>query len=185
VFPATDPPSHTDPTVVRADIADQRADALVNAAGTSLRMGTGVAGVLLHAANGPIERDAVAQGPVELGAVVVTDAYDLDAEYVIHAAAMRHTGPHRLATPESVREATRNSLEKADELGCASLVIPLLGCGSGGLHTHEGTAVVCDTIRAHEPETLRDVRVIGQSDRQVELLERAVRDADDTTDERN
>jgi len=34
----------------------------------------------------------VDQGPIDLGAVAVTDAYDLDAEWVIHAAAMPHYG---------------------------------------------------------------------------------------------
>jgi O-acetyl-ADP-ribose deacetylase (regulator of RNase III) len=137
-------------------------------------MGTGVAGALLEAANGPIERDAMAKGPVAVGDVVVTDAYDLDAEYVIHAVAMSHSGPHRLATLDGVREATRGALQRADDLGCESLVLPLLGCGSGGLHTHEAAPVLCDTVRAYEPVTLRNVRVIGYSDRQVELLERAV-----------
>ncbi|MFC6725027.1 macro domain-containing protein, partial [Halobium palmae] len=36
--------------LVRGDIAEQRADALVNAAGTSLRMGSGVAGALRRGA---------------------------------------------------------------------------------------------------------------------------------------
>lgn len=43
----------------------------------------------------------------------MTDAYDLDAEYVIHAAAMPHYGDGR-ATEESIRDATRNSLHRAD-----------------------------------------------------------------------
>lgn len=157
-------------TVIQGDIAEQEADALVNAAGTSLQMGSGVAGALLDAANGPLERAAVARGPVELGGVVVTDAYELNAEYVIHAAAMSHSGPHRLATAEGIRDATRNALEAADELSCGSLVIPLLGCGSGGFHTHEGVSLICDEISTYEPTTLEDVRLIGYSDREVKLL---------------
>ena len=34
-----------------------------------------------------INEDAVEQGPIDLGEVAVTDAYDLDAGWVIHAAA--------------------------------------------------------------------------------------------------
>lgn len=162
--------------VLQGDIAQQEADALVNAAGTSLRMGSGVAGALLDAANGPLEREVVAHGPVELGDIVVTEAYDLDADYVIHAAAMSHSGPHPVATAESIREATRRSLETADDLDCESLVLPLLGCGSGGFHTPEGASLICDEIQAYEPTTLEDVRVIGYSDRERDLLQQVVDD---------
>jgi O-acetyl-ADP-ribose deacetylase (regulator of RNase III) len=99
-------------SVSQGDVAAQSADALVNAAGTSLRMGSGVAGALRRAANGPINEEAVSQGSVDLGEVAVTDAYDLDAEYVVHAAAMPHHGDGR-ATAESIRTATRNALAAA------------------------------------------------------------------------
>jgi O-acetyl-ADP-ribose deacetylase (regulator of RNase III) len=149
-------------TVVQGDISKESADALVNAAGTSLRMGSGVAGALRRAANGPINEDAVSTGPVDLGAVAVTDAYDLDAEYVIHAAAMPHYGDGR-ATAESIRDATRNSLERADELGCTSLVIPVLGTGAAGFDFAEGARLVCEAVAAHDPTTLTDARVIAHS----------------------
>jgi O-acetyl-ADP-ribose deacetylase (regulator of RNase III) len=161
-------------TIVQGNIAEQQADALVNAAGTSLSMGSGVAGALLSAAGQELERAAVRQGPVELGNVVVTDAYDLNAEYVLHAAAMSHAGPHPIVTAESIREATRNCLRTADNLNCRSLVVPLLGCGSGGFHTRKGAGIICDAIQTYEPSTLDDVRVIGYSDRQAEILEQAL-----------
>lgn len=150
-------------TVIQGDIASQSADALVNAAGTSLRMGSGVAGALRRGANGPINEEAVSNGPVDLGDVAVTDAYELDADYVIHAAAMPHYGDGR-ATSESIRDATRNALEKADELGCESLVIPVLGTGAAGFDFETGAQVVCEEVWAYEPTTLTDVRVIAYSD---------------------
>jgi O-acetyl-ADP-ribose deacetylase (regulator of RNase III) len=150
-------------TVVQGDIATQSADALVNAAGTSLRMGSGVAGALRRGANGPIDEDAVSKGPIDLGSVAVTDAYDLDAEYVIHAAAMPHSGDGR-ATETSIREATRNALERADNLGCTSLVVPVLGTGAAGFDFVTGAELVCGAIRDYEPATLDDVRVIAYSE---------------------
>jgi len=63
--------------VVQGDIAAQSADVLVNAAGTSLQMGSGVAGALRRGAGRAINEEAVSKGPVELGGVAVTDAYDL------------------------------------------------------------------------------------------------------------
>ena len=127
-------------TVIQGDIAAQQADALVNAAGTSLKMGSGVAGALRRGAGGDINAEAMANGPVDLGEVAVTDAYDLDAEYVIHAAAMPHYGDGQ-ATTESIREATRNTLEQADELGCESIVIPILGTGVAGFDFERGAGL--------------------------------------------
>lgn len=157
-------------TVIQGDIAAQRADALVNAAGTSLQMGSGVAGALRRAANGPINEDAVSNGPVDLGAVAVTDAYDLDAEYVIHAAAMPHYGDGQ-ATVESIRDATRNALEKADELGCASVVVPILGTGAAGFEFEDGARIVCQEVMAYEPTSLTDVRVIAYADQEYETVQ--------------
>jgi len=126
-------------------------------------MGSGVAGALRRNAGGPINGEAVSKGPVDLGGVAVTDASDLGADHVIHAAAMPHYGDGR-ATPESVREATRNALAKAGELGCASIVVPILGTGAAGLDFEAGARCVCETVDASEPTTLTDVRVIAYSD---------------------
>ncbi|MFC7045276.1 macro domain-containing protein [Halobacteriaceae archaeon GCM10025711] len=161
--------------VIQGDIAQQSADALVNAAGTSLRMGSGVAGALRRGANGPIDEEAVSEGPVELGEVAVTDAYDLDAEYVVHAAAMPHYGDGK-ATRESIRSATRNALAKADELGCESVVLPALGCGVAGFDLEEGGRIIAEEIARYQPTTLRDVRLVGYSDEEYQTL-RAVADA--------
>jgi len=158
-------------SVIQGDIAAQNADALVNAAGTSLRMGSGVAGSLRRNAGGPINEEAMDAGPVDLGAAAVTDAYELDAEYVVHAAAMPHYGDGR-ATEASIRDATRNALERAEELGCESVVIPVLGTGAAGFSFGAGARTVCEAIDAYDAETLGDVRVIAYSEREAEELER-------------
>jgi len=159
--------------VIQGDIAQQSADVLVNAAGTSLRMGSGVAGALQRGAGPEINEQAVSKGPVDLGGVAVTDAYDLDAEWVIHAAAMPHYGDGK-ATRKSIAQATRNTLERADELGVESLVIPALGCGVAGFDLAEGAHIIAETIRDYEPETLADVRFIAYSDGEFETVCRVV-----------
>ena len=159
--------------VVQGDLAAQSADALVNAAGTSLRMGSGVAGALRRAGGPELNEEAMANGPVDLGDVAVTDAYDLDADYVIHAAAMPHYGDGQ-ATESSVRDATRNALRVADDLGCRSLVIPALGCGVAGFPLEDGARIITDEIAAFEPASLEDVRFIAYSDEEYATLRRAV-----------
>ncbi len=165
-------------SAIHGDIAAQRADALVNAAGTSLEMGSGVAGALRRRADGSINEEATSKGPIELGEVAVTDAYDLDADYVIHAAAMPHYGDGK-ATEESIRTATRNTLKTADELGCESLVIPILGTGVAGFAFERGAQLICEEIDDYEPATLTDVRAIAYTDADYTQLQTIV---DQTTD---
>ena len=158
-------------SVTQGDIGEQSADALVNAAGTSLRMGSGVAGALRRGAGEEINEASMEKGPVDLGGVAVTDAFDLDAQHVIHAAAMPHYGDGE-ATEESIRDATRNALERADDLGCESLVLPALGCGVAGFDLDEGARIICEEIDAYDPETLSDVRFIAYSDDEYETVRR-------------
>ncbi|QLD87912.1 macro domain-containing protein [Natronomonas salina] len=157
--------------VVQGDIAAQSADVLVNAAGTSLQMGSGVAGALRRGGGEQLDEAAVSKGPVDLGETAVTNAYDLDAEYVIHAAAMPHYGDGQ-ATAESIREATHNALAAADERGCESLVLPALGCGVAGFDLEEGAWIIAETVAEYEPTSLEDVRFIAYSDEEYETVRR-------------
>lgn len=148
-------------SVVQGDIAEQEADALVNAANTGLRMGAGVAGALREAAGDELHEAAVASGPIDLGEAVRTDAYALDADHVIHAAAMPPGGQ---ATAESISAATRSALELADDLGCTSVVLPAIGTGVAGFSLEEGARIVCEVLDEYDPETLRDLRFIAYTD---------------------
>ncbi|GAB3685982.1 macro domain-containing protein [Salinarchaeum chitinilyticum] len=163
--------------VLQGDIAAQSADALVNAAGTSLQMGSGVAGALRRGANGQINEAAVEQGPVDLGGVAVTDAFDLDAEYVIHAAAMPHYGDGQ-ATERSIRDATRNALERAEELDCESIVLPALGCGVAGFDLEDGVRIIAGVVDGWEPTSLADARLIAYSDEEYAAMRRAAGEFD-------
>ena len=163
-----------DVSIIQGNIAAQTADCLVNAAGTSLVMGSGVAGALREAAHGPINEAAVAQGPVSLGGVAVTEAFDLPARWVIHAAAMPHYGDGR-ATEHSIREAVRNTLQTAEELECRSLVLPPLGCGVAGFDLATGARLILEEIDRFEPHTLNDVRLIVYREADLGVVEEVAR----------
>ena len=153
--------------IVRRDIAAQEAGAIVNAAGTSLKMGTGVAGALRRAANGPIDDEPPSKGPVDLGEVAVTDADDLDADHVVHAAAMPHYGDGR-ATEERIRTATRNALAEADALDCESVVLPVLWTGAAGFDFETGAPLVREEVWEYDPTAPRGVRVVAYSEPRYE-----------------
>lgn len=159
-------------SVVQGDIAAQEADGLVNAANTGLRMGAGVAGALREAGGEELNTEAVSKGPIDLGEAVATDAHDLAAEYVVHAAAMPPGGQ---ATADSIRDATRNALARADELGCESLVLPAIGTGVAGFSLEEGARIICEVLADYEPASLSDVRFIAYSESDYETVNRIAR----------
>ncbi|MEM0360184.1 MAG: macro domain-containing protein [Candidatus Diapherotrites archaeon] len=135
--------------LLKGNIAEIEADAVVNAAGTSLSMGGGVAGALKRKGGKEIETEALKSAPAKLGEVVVTKAGKLKAKYVFHAAAQPHHGSFK-ATTQSVRIATRNALKKAEELGCKSIAIPAIGCGIAGLEIEKGAKAILTEIRLFE-----------------------------------
>lgn len=157
--------------VIEGDIARQRADALVAASDTSLAMTGGTARALRDAGGERIHEAATAQAPVDPGEIIVTDAFALPADYVIHAAAKPVAGR---ATEETVRAATRNTLSAAEEHECRSLVLPLLGSGVGGLDTETVADVMIDEMDQFASTMLTDVRIIAYSaDVRFRVQERA------------
>ena len=157
-------------TIVQGNIAKQRADAIVTAAGTSLMMDTGGTGTALLAAGGEeLGRAAIEKGPIDNGDVAVTDAYDLDAEYVIHAAAAPFGGE---ASAETIRDAVRNTLTTADELDCNDVVMPAIGCGGAGFDIETGGELIHEEIRSFDAQNLERVSLIGYTDEEYATLQR-------------
>lgn len=131
--------------VVKGDLTELAADAVVNAANSRLLMEAGVAGAIKRKGGSAIEAEAMARGPVPVGEAVVTGAGALKAKYVIHAAVM---GPDRVTDAAMVRLATRNALQRAGELGLKSVVFPALGTGTGGLDLDLAAAVMVSEVRS-------------------------------------
>jgi O-acetyl-ADP-ribose deacetylase (regulator of RNase III) len=115
-------------SIERGDITDREVDAIVNAANSTLAMGTGVAGAIKRRGGVIIEEEAMRQGPVEAGDAVLTTGGNLIATHVIHAAVM---GPDLKTDPEKIAKATRSLLALADKHRIVSLALPALGTGVG------------------------------------------------------
>lgn len=114
--------------IERGDITDRDVDAIVNAANTTLAMGTGVAGAIKRKGGVIIEEEAIRQGPIEVGEAVLTTGGNLMATHVIHAAVM---GADLKTDPDKVALATRALLALANKHRITSLALPALGTGVG------------------------------------------------------
>ena len=137
--------------VAEGDIAALEVDAVANAANDHLWMGAGVAGAIKRAGGEEIEREAVALGPIEVGEAVATRAGRLPGRWVIHAAVM---GQDLVTGPDAIRNATRRTLELADELGAVSLALPAFGTGVGGFPLDECARIMVAEARAYEGASL-------------------------------
>ena len=140
--------------VVEGDIAQLEVDAIANAANNELWMGAGVAGAIKRAGGSEIETEAMAQGPVEVGDVVVTGGGGLKARNVIHGAVM---GQDLRTSAELVARTTRRVLEAADELGARSVALPAFGTGVGGFPLADCAEIMVREAGSYEPRNLERV----------------------------
>jgi O-acetyl-ADP-ribose deacetylase (regulator of RNase III) len=132
--------------IYRGDITRLELDALVNAANNQLWMGGGVAGALKRAGGKEIEGEAVRKGPIPIGQAIITGAGKLEAKYIIHAAVM---GQDLKTDAEKIRQATRNSLLRAEEIGIKTMAFPALGTGVGGFPLDVCARIMIDEVRQY------------------------------------
>jgi O-acetyl-ADP-ribose deacetylase (regulator of RNase III) len=140
--------------VVEGDITELDVDAVANAANNELWMGAGVAGAIKRAGGAEIEQEAVAQAPIAVGQAIATGAGNLRAKHVVHAAVM---GQDLQTSAELISQATRRTLEVADELGSHSLAMPAFGTGVGGFPIGQCAELMVTEARAFEPANLERV----------------------------
>jgi O-acetyl-ADP-ribose deacetylase len=149
----------------QGDITEQPdMDAIVNAANTDLELGVGVAGAILRKGGDIIDEEGQRQAPIRLGEAAVTTAGSLPNRYVIHAAAMGYRAedslvPKKPGTASSaaiIRDATLNSLKRAEELALGSIAFPALATGVAGFPVNECAEVMITAARdyaANHPAT--------------------------------
>ena len=126
-------------TILEGDITARGVDAIVNAANNELWMGSGVAGAIKAKGGVQIEREAMAQGPVNPGQAVLTSAGSLPARFVIHAAVM---GQDLHTDATLIGAATASTLSLAATRGLTSIAFPALGTGVGGFPIGECARVM-------------------------------------------
>ncbi len=128
------------------DITELKVDAIVNAANNHGYMGGGVAGAIKRNGGKIIEDEAISKGPVSVGEAFVTNAGRLRARYVIHAAGM---GLDFKTDKTKIRDATLNSLRRAEELKIKSIVFPSIGTGVGHFPVDKVAEIMINVVKEH------------------------------------
>jgi O-acetyl-ADP-ribose deacetylase (regulator of RNase III) len=145
--------------LIQGDITEQEVDAIVNAANNHLWMGVGVAGAIKKKGGVEIEKEAMSKGPIPVGEAVVTGAGSLKAKYVIHAAVM---GQDLTTNEQHIRNATLDSLRRAEELKIESIAFPAFGTGVGGFPVEDCARIMIGAVRdfSVQAEFVKEARFV-------------------------
>lgn len=135
--------------VLQGDITKIAADAIVNAANTSLLGGGGVDGAI-HRAGGPAILEEcrnirARQGSAKVGSAVATTAGNLPAKYVIHTVGPVWNGGSK-GEAELLEAAYLNSLKLVVELGCNTISFPNISTGIYGFPKEPAAAIALRTV---------------------------------------
>jgi O-acetyl-ADP-ribose deacetylase (regulator of RNase III) len=150
-------------TLVQGDITRRTADAIVNAANSSLLGGGGVDGAI-HRRGGPaileecrkLRASRYGRG-LATGRAVATTAGNLDARWVIHT-----VGPVFSATEDRsglLASCYRASLGVADELGARTIAFPAISTGVYRWPMEDAARIAIETVRS-TPTELEEVTFV-------------------------
>lgn len=142
----------TDVRFVQTDITEIDADAIVNAANSSLLGGGGVDGAI-HRRGGPeilaacqeLRRTRYPDG-LPTGQAVATTAGRLPARWVIHTVGPVYAKSEDRS--ELLASAYRASLRVADELGARTVAFPAISAGIYGWPLDDAARIAVSTVRS-------------------------------------
>ncbi|WP_399891662.1 O-acetyl-ADP-ribose deacetylase [Streptomyces sp. BBFR51] len=160
-------------TLVQGDITRESADAIVNAANSSLLGGGGVDGAI-HRRGGPailaecrrLRAGHLGKG-LPTGRAVATTAGDLDARWVIHT-----VGPVHSTTEDRsalLASCYRQSLRVADELGAHTVAFPAISTGVFHWPLDDAARIAVETVRTTDT-SVTEVRFVLFDDRAHEAF---------------
>jgi O-acetyl-ADP-ribose deacetylase len=146
--------------LIRGNIVEVPADAIVNAANSGLRGGGGVDGAIHRAAGPSIMEECRKIGSCPTGEAVVTTAGRLPAKYVFHAVGPIYRGS--LDDERLLTSAYQSCLNLAEKHQVKSISFPSLSTGIYGYPLELAAPVALHTIIEHikKPTCLQQVLMV-------------------------
>ena len=141
--------------IVKTNIVNVHADAIVLPANTALKEGSGTSTAIFEAAGRKKLTQACKKiGSCDVGSAVPTLAFDLEAKYIIHAVVPKWIdGNHN--EYDLLSSAYLSALKVADIMGCTSIAFPLLASGNNGYDLDLAFQIAKESINSFEGATLK------------------------------
>ena len=145
--------------LVLGNIVEQRVDAIVNAANTTLLGGGGVDGAIHRAAGPELLAECKTLGGCETGSAKITRGYKLKAKHVIHAVGPVWNGGER-GEDGLLASCYATALMLAAEHGLASIAFPAISTGVYRFPPERAARIAVGTVAAEiaaTPGSLKQV----------------------------
>lgn len=131
--------------LIEGDITTQEADAIVNAANSSLLGGGGVDGAIHRAAGPQLLAETRLLNGCKTGDAKITGGYNLKAKHVIHAVGPIYQ-PKDPNVPKLLASAYRRSLEVAAANDLHTIAFPSISTGTYGYPVNEAAPIALQAV---------------------------------------
>ena len=167
--------------LVKGDITQQTADAIVNAANPTLMGGGGVDGAIHRKAGPTVLQELIRirneQHPrgLPIGEAVTTTAGDLDARHIIHTVGPIWRGGS-YGEPTLLAQAYRNSLKQATAHSHKTVALPSISTGHYGYPIDQAAETALKAIiqTLQQETTLTTVTMVLYTDEALEAYTQAL-----------
>ena len=174
--------------IIRNDLLKMKVDAIVNPTDCRLS-GSGSIDLKIHrAGKEKLKNELVAFGKCNVGDAILTHAYNLPCEYIIHTVGPIWNGDEKVF--KAIESCYRNCLDIALNQDFESIAFPLIATGSLGCPTDKAIQIAINTINSFLIDYDLDVYLVvynseafGISQKLVEDVKSYI-DADVVEDER-
>ena len=168
--------------IIRNDIVNMKADAIVNTANPRPVVGSGT-DTAIHTKAGPQLLEARKKiGNIPAGSSAITGAYGLDAKYVIHTVGPVWRGGF-FGEANRLRSCYDSALKLAVEHGCRSVAFPLISTGNYGFPKDKALQIAISAFSEFLLEQDMQIYLVVFDRTSFRLSEQLFRDVDSFVDE--